>query len=58
MRRGLGARAAHEATLTWQRNPYKAGYEAQIYSKDAIQAGGNHLAQRHGRQRGLNNGFT
>lgn len=53
MRQGLDARAAHGATLKWQGIPYKAGYEAQLYSKDAIQAGGTTFSPAARRAAGL-----
>lgn len=53
MRQGVDARAAHEATLKWQGIPYKPGYEAQLYSKDAIQAGGTTFSPAARRAAGL-----
>ena len=53
MARGVDAKAAHEATLKWQGIPHAPGYEAQLYSKEAIRAGGDSFSPAARRKAGL-----
>lgn len=38
MKRGMDYDSAHRATLSWQGIPYKRGYEAELYSIEAMKA--------------------